>query len=577
MQMKFLRALILLLMWPSLLLAQSIDDVLSPGELVAGHAKWDSECTKCHERFNKSAQRRLCLDCHKDIAADLQRHDRYHGRLTESQCRSCHTEHKGRKAKISKVDANQFDHSKTNFPLKGAHEKAGKKCASCHVAGKKYREAPKRCNECHKKHDVHKGALGEKCETCHNEKLWKETTFDHAKTRFKLEDKHADRKCKECHQDRRYKDTPRDCYSCHHKADEKDGHEGQFGKKCEDCHNAKAWDPSTFDHDKTHFQLKGKHDDAQCMSCHTGILFVQKLPLKCVACHRKDDNEKGHKGSLGEKCESCHEETGWKTTRFNHDTDTKYPLTGKHVKTKCEGCHKGGVAASAGKPAEQLSTECIACHRKNDDDKGHKGKFGEKCDTCHWTDEWKKTKFDHDRDAKYPLLGKHAETKCATCHTGALYKDKTPKECYGCHKKHDEEKGHKGKLGTRCGDCHSSANWKIENFDHNRSRFPLTGNHTVVECKKCHTSLAYREAPRKCYACHEKADVHKQRLGLECEHCHGTRNWKIWDFDHNKTKFRLDGAHLTIDCYSCHKSAVPVGRCAAVPSSAKSETTAVPD
>ena len=553
--MTWLRALILLLLLsPSFVMAQSIDDVLSPGEVIAGHAKWESECTKCHQRFNKAAQPRLCLDCHKETDADIRNHNRYHGRIPDTECRICHTEHKGRKARIIKLDESKFDHDRTEFPLKDAHKEAQKKCVSCHPVGKKFRDTPAKCNDCHRKHDVHKGGLGVKCDSCHTEKKWKDTTFDHNKTRFKLENKHFETKCKECHTDRSYKDTPQDCYSCHRKTDDKDGHEGRFGKKCGDCHTTKAWDPSTFDHEKTHFGLKGKHDEAECMACHKGILFQEKLSLKCVGCHRKDDNEKGHKGGLGDKCESCHNERGWKTTRFDHDKDTKYPLTGKHAKAKCESCHKAGIIAVAGKLPDKLSQECVSCHRKDDNEhkNGHKGQFGDKCGTCHTTDEWKKATFNHDKDTKYPLKGKHEKTKCEACHLpekGPIYKAKLETACIACHKKDDK---HKGQLGDKCETCHDEKKWTGVLYDHNKSRFPLTGSHARAECKKCHLTPAFRDAPSTCNKCHEKEDKHKGRFGIKCEACHYTGTWKSWDFDHSKTRYRLEGAHKKVDCDACH-------------------------
>lgn len=555
MSMRALRFLLLLL-WPSLLLAQNFDEVLSPGELVMWHAKWANDCAVCHKRFDKSAQTALCVDCHKAIAADIRTKTRYHGRLKEKECRACHTEHKGPNARIIKLDQAKFDHDETDYRLKGAHREAREKCASCHRSGRKYRDTPRLCNDCHRKDDVHKGKLGLKCESCHGEVKWKEHTFDHSKTNFKLENKHGDAKCKDCHQDRGYRDTPKDCYSCHRKTDDSDGHAGQFGTKCQECHGTKTWEENSFDHGKTKFALRGKHEEAECTACHKGKLYQEKLALKCVGCHRKDDNEKGHKGSLGEKCETCHDEKSWKTSRFDHDKDTDYPLTGRHAKVKCNDCHKGGVTATAGKLPEKLGTTCIACHRKFDDEKGHKGKYGEKCESCHVTDGWKEIRFDHLRDTKYALSGKHAKTACKNCHTGTLYKDKTPKECYACHKKEDQEKGHRGTLGTRCADCHGEAAWKIERFDHNRSRFPLTGGHAAVECKKCHPDVKYRGVPMTCIGCHEKEDVHKMRLGPECKNCHNTRNWKLWDFDHGKTRFKLDGAHARIECYACHRVAV---------------------
>jgi len=314
-------------------------------------------------------------------------------------------------------------------------------------------------------------------------------------------------------------------------------------------------------------RLKGKHQDAKCTDCHKGNLYTDKLQTKCLACHKKDDEEKGHRGSLGEKCESCHDERNWKKTSFDHDKDTKYPLEGKHKTTKCENCHKSGLKPLPGQTKiEKLPTRCFECHRKEDNEKGHKGKFGEKCDTCHTPKkEWKKSFFDHDLDTKYLLKGKHRDTKCANCHTEQLYVQKLKTDCITCHRKDDQEKGHKGQLGNRCEQCHTERDWKVDKFDHNRSRFPLTGIHARVECKKCHKTSAFREAPRDCLGCHEKDDAHKGVFGNKCESCHSSRTWKSWDFDHDKaTHFRLDGAHAKVECYGCHRlpDKVPASRTA---------------
>jgi hypothetical protein len=536
-----------------------VERALMPGAVIEGHAKYEQECEKCHKRFDKAAQTGLCADCHKDVNADILKKTRIHGHLEDNTCRACHPDHKGRKAKIAVVDKEKFDHERTNFPLKGAHKEKRKKCEGCHVEKKKYREAPSDCFTCHRKEDVHKGGLGKKCEDCHNDVKWTETRFDHAKaSRFKLDGEHAASECKECHAEGKYKDTPRDCLSCHRKDDNTGGHHGRFGNKCEKCHSPSSWEESTFDHGQdTKYKLKGKHQKAQCASCHKVTLYTEKTATKCVACHRKEDDDKGHKGSLGEKCETCHNEQDWKTTAFDHDKDTDYPLVGKHQKAKCESCHKSGLKPAPGATRiEKLPTKCAECHRKDDKEKGHKGKFGEKCDTCHTPKEWKKGIFDHDLDTRYALKGKHRETKCVDCHKGQLYVEKLKTECIACHKRIDDEKGHKGQLGSRCDVCHQETNWKVEKFDHNRSRFPLTGSHARAECKKCHETVAFRNAPRDCNGCHEKEDVHKGRFGIKCEVCHYTGTWKSWDFDHDKTKFRLEGGHKKVDCYGCHKDPV---------------------
>jgi hypothetical protein len=526
------------------------ESALMPGEVIQGHAKLEENCKECHVRFNKEAQTGLCSDCHKDVKQDILKHEGFHGRLGDKkECRECHTEHKGRNAKIAVLDTKTFDHSKTDFPLLGAHLKQEKvKCKDCHEAKKKYREAPSECNACHRKDDKHKGSLGTDCKSCHNERTWKETRFDHSleKTRFALIGKHVDVKCSKCHVSQsQFKGVAHECVACHRKDDK---HKGQYGKKCEICHTAKDWKKIEFDHDtQTKFKLLGKHELAKCVSCHKAPLFTkEKTPTVCVACHRKDDV---HKGGLGDKCVTCHNEEKWKAAKFNHDKDTKFPLLGKHVTTKCDACHKPELKAAAAK----LATACIGCHKKDDK---HKESFGTRCETCHKETDWKAIIFDHDRDTKYALKDKHEKVKCISCHTGNLYQQKLVPDCVACHKKDDV---HKNQLGKRCESCHNEKDWKDARIDHGRTRFPLLGLHIKVECKKCHQTQLFRDTPSDCYSCHKKDDdkVHKRRLGTKCETCHNARSWKAWDFDHDKrTKFKLDGGHKKLDCYACHKKAM---------------------
>lgn len=521
--------------------ADNIESVLMPGKVIEGHAKYENECTKCHTRFNKAAQTAQCLDCHKDVASDVRQKQGYHGRLSEKECRSCHTEHKGRNARIAPLDEKTFNHNKTDFALKGGHADTKTACRDCHRPGVKYRDTPSKCNACHKKDDKHKGSLGTACETCHNEKDWKDTHFNHEKTNFPLAGKHRDVKCEDCHKNQRYKDLPRDCLSCHRKDDK---HKGSLGAKCESCHNERDWKETNFNHDKTRYPLRGKHRATKCESCHKSSQYKEKLPMTCNGCHRTDDV---HKGSLGEKCESCHSERDWRTISFNHDEDTKFPLRDKHKTAKCTACHTNANYR------DKLKTTCIACHLKEDE---HKGKFGEKCETCHSEKTWKTSTFRHDRDTKYLLMGKHIKVKCMACHKGHLYKDKVQSTCYACHQQDDK---HKDQLGKKCESCHNEKDWKDTRFDHGLSRFPLLGKHAKVECKKCHTSLQYKDASTDCHACHKQDDVHKRTLGTECARCHNSRDWKIWDFNHDKdTKFKLDGAHQPLECAACHTQ--PMGK-----------------
>jgi len=532
--------------------AQGIESVISPGQLIQGHAKHEDECKQCHVRFDRKAQDGLCMDCHKEIGSDVRSKGGFHGKSKPQACRTCHTDHKGRDARIVDLDKKKFDHAITDFSLRGKHQEV--ECDKCHLSGKKYREAPLECNACHKKDDVHKGSLGAKCADCHSENKWKETRFDHDKTRFALTGKHVDVKCADCHKNNNYKETPRTCVGCHKKDDDQPkGHKGQFGEKCESCHGAKSWKETTFNHDTdTKYALRGKHRSTSCTTCHTGHLYKVKLPQECYACHKKDDK---HKETLGKECGNCHTERNWKESpKFDHQT-TSFPLLGKHLKTECKECHKSVLFKEAPKA-------CFGCHKKDDK---HEGNLGEKCADCHVERDWKTTtgRFSHDK-TKFALRNAHAATsvKCNACHKDLRSFRNTPLDCLSCHKKDDK---HEGQEGKKCEQCHNDRAWKETRFDHGQSRFPLTGKHIVTACKKCHDTPRYKDAPRDCHSCHKKEDKHKQKFGVQCETCHNTRAWSIWHFDHDlKTTYRLDGSHRKVACESCHKEPAPKGKNAAV-------------
>lgn len=531
--------------------AQGVESILAPGKVITGHVKVENDCAQCHVKFDRKAQDGLCMACHKDVGADVRAKAGFHGRQKPQACNTCHTDHKGRDARIVLLDKNKFDHSQSDFALRGKHQKV--ECDKCHVAGKRYREAALDCNACHRKDDVHKGGLGVKCADCHGESNWKETTFDHDKTRFPLAGKHVDAKCADCHKKNAdYKEAPRTCVGCHRQDDDRKGHKGQFGEKCESCHGAKAWKPSTFNHDAdTKYVLRGKHRTATCAACHKSPLYRVKLSDDCYACHKADDK---HKDSLGRDCGSCHNERGWKEpAKFNHD-QTTFPLLGKHAKVECKECHKSAMFKEAPK-------DCLACHKKDD---RHEGTLGAKCADCHSANDWKTTagRFDHDR-TKFKLRNAHAvkTLKCEACHKDLRSYRDTSVDCYSCHKKDDK---HEGEQGKKCEQCHSDRNWKVERFDHSLTQFPLTGLHVKAACKSCHESSRYREAPRDCYSCHKKEDRHKLKFGVACESCHNARAWSIWDYDHDKrAKYLLDGAHLKVACESCHKQPAPAGKAAA--------------
>ncbi|MEQ1719164.1 MAG: cytochrome c3 family protein [Hyphomicrobium sp.] len=420
-----------------------IERLVSPGDVITGHAKIEKDCTTCHKPFSRAAQDSLCLDCHKKIAEDLQAKAGYHYLTLEARnqgCAHCHDDHKGRDFDAVQLDKQIFNHAETDYPLAGAHVSA--KCESCHLTGKKYRDAPSRCIDCHKAADPHKSALGEKCETCHDVHAWRKLKpFDHDQTKYKLTGGHALASCLSCHSGERWKGLTQVCNDCHRQQDK---HRTTYGTACEKCHKTSTWSAVAFDHDKdTKFPLLAKHITTACNACHTQDPKIEKLSKACTPCHTKDDV---HKGALGKECQKCHNESGWKLgVLFDHDKDTKFPLLDKHATTKCGECHTTKSYRDAPKT-------CIGCHAKKD---VHAGRLGPKCEDCHNAKNWKEWRYDHAKAARYPLTGQHAKTSCHDCHKQKhLTKVVTPRECLGCHQADDT---HKGAFGKECGRCHSTA------------------------------------------------------------------------------------------------------------------------
>ena len=185
--------------------------------LTGKHAALD--CHTCHTA--RTATQKLPTDC-----ASCHRGDDVHGGAQRMACDSCH----GTEGWRSDL---RFDHDLSSFPLLGMHAIVA--CGQCH-ASRRYTETPQECVACHRSNDVHKGALGEKCASCHSPNGWRVWDFDHnQQTRFALTGAHAQLTCGECHRKPAGQvRLPTDCASCHR---DNDIHLGQFGTQCQRCHS----------------------------------------------------------------------------------------------------------------------------------------------------------------------------------------------------------------------------------------------------------------------------------------------------------------------------------------------------
>ncbi len=438
-------------------------------------------------------------------------------------------------------------------PVSNAHAKIESECSSCHDRTNRERQTAQ-CLECHEDiaADIRSGtryhgrmqqAATGQCRGCHTEHLGREADinklspagFNHDLTSFPLKEAHVALSCGACHRAATtFRKTPSSCADCHNKDD---AHRGALGSECASCHGAKSWRETTFNHDSTAFSLTNKHRDVSCAACHAGQKY-KGTPKQCVGCHMPDDV---HNGSQGTQCANCHSTADWSSQKFDHARTTGFALLGRHARIGCGDCHRSGNLK------DPIPKDCAGCHKTDD---RHAGRLGPVCGDCHGNDVWSVSDFDHLQRFKFALEGAHARLDCHACHTAAAGDRKLGTECLDCHR---ADEPHGGDLGTKCEECHNSSKWIDVNFDHDQSKYPLTGLHAVVTCGQCHVTQRFNDVPQDCAGCHARDDVHNGGLGKECGECHTPNGWKMWDFDHAAhTRFPLLGAHAKAGCADCH-------------------------
>ena len=346
-------------------------------------------------------------------------------------------------------------------PLAKAHRSMeGAKCAQCHEAGRKV--SATRCLTCHKpvaermaaRKGVHRQVT--ECVSCHVEHAGADGDLRHLDTRrfnhtveagYALEGKHARlaAQCSSCHTQRSYLEARPGCATCH-----ADPHKGALGATCTTCHSTAAAfrDARTaFNHATTRFPLTGAHQRTACEQCHKGGVFRGVAFATCTACHTEP-----HEGRFSATCTSCHTTATWRTQTVQH-AKTAFPLKGAHVQVACAKCHTGTTMT-----APLRAGSCAACHVNV-----HRESITGDCATCHTETSFRNGTFDHAKQARLPLEGKHTALACVKCHTQVSADQTLPlsrrmadfsgarAECVSCHADVDP---HKGAFGRACDACH---------------------------------------------------------------------------------------------------------------------------
>jgi hypothetical protein len=242
---------------------------------------------------------------------------------------------------------------------------------------------------------------------------------------------------------------------------------------------------------------------------------------ECGLCHTAPWDER----TMADRCKDCHEDLASDMAKIakahgemNHD----------NPELSCMHCHPEHLGAAAPLTLESARAE-----------------------------------FPHDV-TEYSLNG-HALTEaqapfvCEDCHEQELTSFETA-ACVDCHRGLDAAftESHLA-WGTDCLNCHDGVDTYNKHFDHGKAPFTLEGAHVDVDCYSCHAAAKaladLKSAPRNCMGCHQTDEPHELRFGADCLTCHTMAAWTPSTFDHNASAFLLDGAHVDVDCETCHETA----------------------
>ena len=360
--------------WKQVRVSSTFDHGRTRFPLNGAHAT--VECHRCHKtsNFKEPVAHDRCADCHAP--------DPHKGQFAAQDCASCHGENRW-KPSLYTVSR----HQSSGYPLLGKH--ASVSCDKCHLPTGRdtlYRVKHNVCSDCHQ--DAHgKQFAGapyfDDCQRCHTVDGFRPSTFTlarHQETRFHLDGGHAATTCAECHKPQpgyfpappaQYKFDVLRCVGCH-----QDPHQGKLATQskhdCDVCHSVRSWrDISGFDHSTTAFPLRGAHRAVTCAECHrpagtgaTRQIVFQGASTTCGGCHEDIHGGQFVKAEVVPECTSCHNETAWKPSTFDHEIHASFSLKGAHQMVPCAQCHKE-TAEIAGRRVviyRRVPSRCSACH-----------------------------------------------------------------------------------------------------------------------------------------------------------------------------------------------------------------------
>ena len=534
--------------------------------LNGAHAMISSQCATCHNGdYNNTPN--TCAGCH--LQEYTQTNDPPHVALQFSQdCATCHNE--------SAWDPSTFDHDGQYFPIySGSHQGEWSECSECHTTPGNY--AIYTCITCHanpETDEAHTGVNGyvynsAACLACHPTGE-SDVNFDHNTTDFPLTGAHVMVNCLECHASG-YAGTPTACEACHtndfNQAINPNHVALGLPTDCASCHTTTpGWEPASFDIHNQYYALNGAHAliSTQCITCHNGD--YTNTPNTCAGCHQQDYNQTTNPPHISLQfsldCASCHGETAWEPSTFDHDNQHFPIYSGSHEGewSQCSECHTT--------PGNYSVFTCITCHANPETDEEHVGVNGysynsSACLACHPTGDGQGG-FNHDA-TNFPLTGAHVTVNCLECHANGYAG--TPTACEACHSDDFNQSINPNHVALGipmdCASCHSTTpGWEPASFDIHNQYYALNGAHAAIatQCITCHNG-DYNNTPNTCAGCHQP-DYNQTtnpshtslQLPVDCASCHNETDWSPAMMPNHNDFYVLQGAHAAIatQCASCH-------------------------
>ncbi|MEI7500225.1 MAG: hypothetical protein WCK84_07215 [Bacteroidota bacterium] len=510
--------------------------------LTGGHAI--NNCQDCHKTPDYSSTSPICFSCHQSNFNATTNPS--HTLLNFStNCTDCHTTDPGWKP------AEYREHDAKSFPIySGKHNGEWSTCSDCHTNPASYAQFT--CIDCHEhsqsemdnKHNETQGYVysSPACLGCHPTGS-SEESFNHSTSAFPLTGAHATTECIKCHTNG-YHGTSTICYNCHSEQFNKTTNPNHaainISTECQTCHTTlPGWIPATFPTHDSYFKLAGAHVPIanDCATCHKGN--YNNTPNLCFGCHADKYNQSTNPNHITSNfptvCETCHSQTAWIPSNFNHNNT--YPLTGAHetIANNCVSCHQGSYV--------NTPNTCAGCHLPNYNtttNPNHAAiNIPTNCVTCHTTNpNWIPATFAIHNNY-YVLAGAHVTiaNNCIDCHKGNY--NITPNTCVGCHLTNYNQTTNPphaaSQFPTICTNCHTQNAWVPANWDHDNLYFPIySGKHKGEwnACTDCHPNSGNYAVFTCTTSCHPQSTMNSEHQGVSgytynsaaCLSCHPKGN-----------------------------------------------------